>query len=72
MEGGSVLLVLESFGTPFWLVWFNRLRCHRVPRTLKLLIPTKHIFLRVQSDTQELTNEAIGPLEDWRKSLELT
>lgn len=54
MEGSSVLLVIESFGIPFWLVWFNRLRCHRVPRTLKLLIPTKHIFLRVHSDTQEL------------------
>ena len=54
MEGGSVLLVIVSFGIPVWLVWFNRLRCHTVQRTVKLLIPTKHIFLGVKYDTREL------------------
>lgn len=32
----------------------KRLRCHTVQRTVKLLIPTKHIFLRVKYDTREL------------------
>lgn len=58
MEESSVSLVIESFGIPVWLVWFNRLRCCRVSRTVKFLRPIKCIFLKVQCVTWELMRQS--------------